>query len=71
MAGATKEVLSRHWEFGDLYKPATLPLKGKRKKIKRKKQRRKGEKKKSAKMINVGWTARPSSILLSSLFGRH
>lgn len=30
-------------------------------------------KKKTAerKMINVGWTARPSSILLSSLFGRH
>lgn len=31
------------------------------------------KKKKTAegKMINVGWTARPSSILLSSLFGRH
>lgn len=26
---------------------------------------------KERKMINVGWTARPSSILLSSLFGRH
>lgn len=58
---AHKRGLSRHWEFGDFTSHNSAALK------------KEGEKKVEAerKMINVGRTARPSSILLSSLFGRH
>lgn len=54
---AHKRGLSRHWEFGDFTSNNSVAKKEK--------------KTAGKKMINVGRTARPSSILLSSLFGRH
>lgn len=64
---AHKRGLSRHWDFGDFTSHNSPAKKEEEKKERERKKKKTAERK----MINVGRTARPSSILLSSLFGRH